>query len=452
LTERLQDAFFRALFHSPVAGVAVVDLGSLVIVDANEVMLHILGRTRDQLVNIPEIWQDITPPEYAEQNAGAFEQAVARGYSDPLLKQYRRLDGSLVPVRTIFGRVPDYPDRLVVFASDVTDEWKQREEASEREMRLNIAISAANQGVWDYNIETGEMIYSARAKEIYGLPLDEPVTFDQIRDATHPEDLPNTHAQLLRAIDPAVRDRSSYEYRINRPDGTLCWALAYGEAVFIEQDGEARATRYIGTLQDITERKLSEQRQRLLVAELNHRVKNTLSIVQSFAHQSFTKGRSSDEGRRAFEDRLTALAKTHDLLTNEAWHDVSIDLLFRSALSPHTDSRRRVRFDGPDIGVSPKTAVTLAMTLHELATNSTKYGALSSPGGVVDLHWSYEGDLFRLTWEDKNGPPCCPPSQIGFGTRMLDRALASELGGRADLSYPKSGFRFVLEALRPEPL
>ena len=259
LIEQLQDAFFRALFDSPVIGIAVVDLDSLVVVDANDVMLQILGRTRDQLLNLPEIGSEITPPQYVEQNKIAAHQARTRGYSDPLVKQYKRPDGTLVPVRTVFGRVPDYPDRLVVFASDVTKELQLREEEAAREIRLNVALSAANQGVWDYNLETGEMIYSPRAKEIYGLPVDQPVTFELIRDATHPDDLPNTHAQLLRAIDPDVRDRSSYEYRIVRPDGTICWAQAYGEAIFAKEGGKERAVRYVGTLLDITERKQAEE-------------------------------------------------------------------------------------------------------------------------------------------------------------------------------------------------
>lgn len=259
MSGQLQDGFFRALFNSPVAGIAVVDLASRVIVDANEAMLQILGRTADQLLNLPEIWEDITLPEYAEGNVKAFEQALARGYSDPLLKQYRRPDGSLIPVRTVFGTVPDFPERLVVFATDESSEWKRQQEMAESEMRLRIAVSAADQGVWDYNVETGEMTYSARAKEIYGLPVDKPVTFEIIRDATHPDDLPNTHAQLLRAIDPAVRDRSSYEYRIIRPDGTIRWAQAYGEAIFVEEEGHERAVRYIGMLVDITEGKEAEE-------------------------------------------------------------------------------------------------------------------------------------------------------------------------------------------------
>ena len=281
MTERVQDAFFKALFNSPITGIAVVDLESLVVLDANDVMLQILGRTREQLLNIRELGAEITPPEFEEPNARAIEQARERGYSDPLVKHYIRPDGTRVPVRTVFGKVPDFPDRLVVFASDISEEWKTREEATDREIRLNLALSAANQGVWDYNVETGEMIYSPRAKEIYGLAPDQPVTFELIRDATHPDDLPNTHAQLLRAIDPAVRDRSTYEYRIVRPDGTICWAQAYGEAIFAGEPGQERAVRYIGTLLDITERKQAEEALR----ESEARYRNLISVSDQVVYR-----------------------------------------------------------------------------------------------------------------------------------------------------------------------
>jgi len=281
VTERLQDAFFKALFHSPITGIAVVDLDTLVVVDANDVMLRILGRTRDQLLNVREISAEITPPEFEAPNAEAIEQAKERGYSDPLVKHYLRPDGTRIPVRTLFGRVPEYPGRLVVFASDVTPEEEQRAQAAEREIRLNLALSAANQGVWDYNVETGEMIYSARAKEIYGLPANEPVTFEMIRDATHPDDLPYTHAQLLRAIDPEIRDRASYEYRIVRPDCTICWAQAYGEAIFAGEPGHERAVRYIGTLLDITERKRAEEALR----DSEARYRNLISVSDQVVYR-----------------------------------------------------------------------------------------------------------------------------------------------------------------------
>jgi two-component sensor histidine kinase len=192
-------------------------------------------------------------------------------------------------------------------------------------------------------------------------------------------------------------------------------------------------------------RQRHERHLELLVAELNHRVKNTLSVVQSFAHQSFRSAPSTAEGVAAFEGRLTALAHTHNLLTSQNWDHVGLHDLVRTCLTPG-DGPSRFVVEGPDMPVSPKSAVTLAMTLHELATNSMKYGALSKPEGTVQVRWSINDGRFRFTWADHDGPPVEKPSRRGFGSRMLERALAAELGGKAKIRYEPTGVVYELEA------
>jgi PAS domain S-box-containing protein len=229
---RLQDSFYRALFESPAAGVAVADLASLTIAATNNRMLEILGRTREDIEGIPRVWLDVTPPEYHHLDEQALEQFVSEGRSDPFEKEYVRPDGSRVPVRLTVIKVEGEPDKAIIFVQDLTADREAHSREREIQKRLEIALSAADQGVWDYDLVTGAMVYDERAKQIYGLPAGQPVTFELIRDATHPEDLPYTLARFERAIDPKIRDRGSYEYRIVRPDGTICWALAHGEAVF----------------------------------------------------------------------------------------------------------------------------------------------------------------------------------------------------------------------------
>jgi two-component sensor histidine kinase len=194
-----------------------------------------------------------------------------------------------------------------------------------------------------------------------------------------------------------------------------------------------------------------ERHLQVMVAELNHRVKNTLSIVQSFAHQSFRDGHSQEDARLAFEGRLVALATAHNLLTRENWGGVSLADLVGSSVGAHDDNGKRFRIDGPDLKVSPKTSITLVITLHELATNSTKYGALSAPDGFVTVGWTVDDGAFRLQWKDCNGPKCEEPLRRGFGTRMLERALASELGGTALHHFEPDGYRYeVRAAIRAE--
>jgi PAS domain S-box-containing protein len=448
---RLQDSFFRALFESPIAGIAVGDVATRAITATNDKMLEIVGRARDEIEGAADTWREITPPEYQHLDERAIEQFLARGYSDPFEKEYIRPDGSRVPVRVTATGVDGDPGKIVVFVQDLTVERAATAAEREAQKRLEIALSAADQGVWDYDLVTGEMVYDDRAKQIYGLPVDRAVTFEIIRDATHPEDLPYTHAQLERAIDPKIRDRNSYEYRIIRPDGSICWALAHGEAVF-EGVGEAeRAVRYAGTIQDITERKAAERHKELLIAELNHRVKNMLAIVQALAHQSF-KNTTAENAAQTFSGRLSALAAAHSILTRSSWEAADIREIAVGVLSHLEGADEQVTLSGEQARVPPQLAVNIAMALHELATNSIKYGALASQSDHVDLRWSVtSGNHPRLEirWVEKDGPPVAAPVKEGFGTRMLKRILASELSGSVQLDFDPEGLRCRIEAPLP---
>jgi two-component sensor histidine kinase len=144
-----------------------------------------------------------------------------------------------------------------------------------------------------------------------------------------------------------------------------------------------------------------------------------------------------------------ALAAAHSLLTQQKWEEVAIGDIAAAALSPHALCGTRILIDGPHVLLSPKACVTLAMTLHELATNAVKYGALSAPGGRLDVRWTSDEGRLRLIWLERDGPPCEQPSRESFGTRMLRRALASELGGTARLAFEPEGFRFEVEAPMP---
>ena len=448
MPHRLQDSFFRALFHSPVAGMVVADMESQSVIETNSRMLEILGRSREEIVGVPFAWREVTPPEYHALDERALEQFAERGYSDPFEKEYLRPDGSRVPVRISCCVVDDHPDKLILFAEDISEHREALKRQREMQARLELAVSAAEQGVWDWDLASGEMIYSARAKQIYGLPVDQPVTYEAIRDATHPEDYPNTSALLQRAIDPAVRDRSSYEYRIIRPDGSICWALAHGEAVFDGTPGAEKAVRYAGTLQDITERKQAERHQQILIAELNHRVKNMLAIVQALAYQTF-KEDVPESVAETFAGRLSALAAAHDILTNGRWEAADMREIAEAVLEPHLDGKRRINLIGDGVALAPQMAVSVAMALHELSTNALKYGALSQASGGVDLSWSiarHSEPRLRIEWREHGGPPVVEPTHEGFGTRMLKRLLASELDGAVTLAFNRSGVECVIDA------
>jgi PAS domain-containing protein len=153
---------------------------------------------------------DVTPPEYHALDEQALAQFIENGRSDPIEKEYLRPDGSRMPVRLTIIKVEGEPDKAIAFVQDLSQDRAASSREREIQKRLEIALSAAQQGVWDYDLVTGKMVYDERAKQIYGFPADRPVTFEMVRDATPPEDLSHTLAQLERAIDPKIRDRSSY--------------------------------------------------------------------------------------------------------------------------------------------------------------------------------------------------------------------------------------------------
>lgn len=187
------------------------------------------------------------------------------------------------------------------------------------------------------------------------------------------------------------------------------------------------------------ERKHSEAQRDLLVAELSHRVKNTLSTVISIAQQSFARSASADDARSSFQARIRALAQTHGRLAEANWAGVSLETLILDVLAPY-ENDGNLTVVGPAVSLDPRTALTLGMAIHELATNAAKYGALSVKGGSVRVTWGIDADRrLRLKWSEAGGPKTAPPTRTGFGRLLLERALASDLKGEVTMDFAESG-------------
>jgi two-component sensor histidine kinase len=205
-------------------------------------------------------------------------------------------------------------------------------------------------------------------------------------------------------------------------------------------------TRLLGAVGlniDVTERHRAEERQRLLVAELNHRVKNTIATIQSIAKQSLADGRPLEEAREVFLKRLQALAHAHGLLTASEWRGARLLALVEDELKPYGE---HARFGGEDLVLAPRAALIIRLVLHELATNAMKHGALGVPGGRVDVVWRIRRERFRLSWRESGGPAVPPPARRGFGSSLLERAVAYELQGKAALEFASQGVRYELGA------
>ena len=320
----------------------------------------------------------------------------------------------------------------------------QRSRAALRqsEQQLEFALNAGRLGSWAIDLETGALTASEFFRANFGLGPGAPLRREEDLDRfVHPED----REKKRRARDRAIRDGSvmEVEYRTLSPDGVTRWILVRGQA---SHDDYGAATRMAGVSLDITARKQAEERQRLLVDELNHRVKNTLATVQSIAVQTRRVTDTAATFESAFLARLGALARVHDLLSSIAWEGASLADVARQTLAPYLatgDDTRRLTLQGPEVKLGPNAAVTLTMAFHELATNAAKYGALSSHAGRVAVRWSADDPLsptlLQIEWRETGGPPVVRPERRGFGSRFIERGLAREFDGQVDLDFAPEG-------------
>ncbi len=279
----------------------------------------------------------------------------------------------------------------------------------------------------------------------HGRPLQK-VGSDWIDTFVAPEDQPAVRATLAAAI--AEGAPVDLEHRWNRSDGSVAWIRMRAVPL---RDASGAIREWFGASTDVTESKRSEHSQRLLLSELDHRVKNILAVVQSIAQQTLGRGnRLPDEGRRLI-GRISALAESHRLLARSSWRGASFCELIEGAVAPHRhENPGRITAEGPDLQINPRAAQTLVLALHELVTNAAKYGALSTPDGVLRVVWDVTGSgearLLRLLWLERGGPRIDPaPERRGFGSRLLEQTLAFELEGRATLDFAPEGLRAVVE-------
>lgn len=453
---------------------------------------------------------------------------------------------------------------------DVTSAKLAEIERAEAERRLELATAAAEIGIWHWDVRTGAFYYSARARAIYGFTPDETITYELLRRLTLPEDYAKIEPALAASLDPAIRQRQSYRYRITRADtGELRRLQAYGEASFVDWNGKVEATGYTGTLQDVTaevrrEQEIQEDRARLKLAleaghlavweldvgtntitpspelnalyrfsadarpsleeyracyapgererveaetkssfergdtsidfeaehcwpdgarkwiavraqivldeqgnpvrvlgvatdvtrrreyeerlvttaqELQHRIKNTLAVVQTLAAQAIRSGKDSDEAIADLNGRLKALARSNDIAARPRSANAGVAELVAEIVEPFRAGSAAAQFmiDGPDVHLSEKDAVAVGMALHELCTNAMKYGALKTATGRVSIAWSMDSERFQLVWRETGGPPVTASTESGFGTRLLRRGLLVEPHGAIELEFEPHG-------------
>ena len=310
------------------------------------------------------------------------------------------------------------------------------------EAHLEAVLESVSDAFYALDTDWRYVVFNRAAEEYFG--IDRAAVMGRVLWEIFPQGLGTPFETYCRA---AMDDGASTTFETTsamRPDRVV-------ELRIVPMRGGGVAI----TLADITERKSADTRQRMLVNELNHRVKNSLATVQAIAAQSLRGPDVSPEARERFTARLMALARANDVLVSETWSGASLSSVAAEMAGPHGDAER-ISISGPQVFLGPQTATAMALGLHELATNAAKYGALSAPEGRVELSWRLEGEgegrRLRLVWRETGGPEVGTPGPPGFGSRLIERGLASELRANVQLNYEPTGVVFSLVAPLGETL
>lgn len=302
---------------------------------------------------------------------------------------------------------------------------------------LRMALESGRVGHWRLDLISGGLESSNACKVNFGRNPHAGFTFADLQSAIHEEDQPRAQSAMARAIERG--EDYDIEVRVPRSDGRESWLLLRGRVAY---DAAGAALSVSGVSMDVTGRRRAEEHLRLMVDELNHRVKNTLATVQSISRQTIRGAAVPITVRDNLDSRLLALSAAHDILTSEQWSGADLTPIARRACEPFGEAPV-IAISGPSVRLSPRTAIALALVLHELCTNAAKYGALSRPTGQVRIEWRFKDSTeqpeLEITWRESGGPPVTPPTRQGFGSRMIQRSLAAELGGGAEIEYAPEG-------------
>ncbi|WAJ29210.1 MHYT domain-containing protein [Antarcticirhabdus aurantiaca] len=316
--------------------------------------------------------------------------------------------------------------------------------ASLYDQRGNIlaALEAGGVGYWELDLRSWRLHISPKGKAIFGLPPEEGLTYAEALSRIAPDSRAARETRLMEAI------RTGTDYDVEYPlAGGGRWVNARGRTV---RAGGGRAARMVGVVIDVTERRqaveriiTSEKRQRLLVDELNHRVKNTLATVQSISRQTARGTQSAAAFHRSFEARLQALSATHNALTRHGWEQASLSEIVVGELKAYPATQ--VTLTGEDVALSARHALALGMVIHELAANAARHGALAGPDGHVRIGWRVElrpaGEALVFEWSEQGVAALqAAPLRAGFGSRLIRRSVEDELEGKVQLDFEPNGF------------
>ncbi|HEX4197546.1 MAG TPA: HWE histidine kinase domain-containing protein [Caulobacteraceae bacterium] len=394
--------------------------------------------------------------EVAEFNAHVLEVGLAGGtlsFKDQELTLYRNNRPEQVWMDLNYGPVlgdDDTPAGVLAIVVETTGQVRAERERAEAEAKVRASeerfralVTATSDVVYQMSPDWREM--RQLAGQGFLADTDSP-SIAWVDEYLLAEDQP----QILAVIEASIRDRATFqlEHRVRQADGAVGWTFSRAVPL-LGEDGEIE--RWFGAASDVTPRRQAEEHLRLVINELNHRVKNTLAMMQAIAAQTFRSADDLDQAQEKFTGRIMALARANDLLTGEKWVGASLGDVIEMTLEGYSaaDAGQCV-VAGPPVQLTAKTALSVSMALHELATNAAKHGAWSSATGRIAITWQVSpaerGQRLRLEWRESGGPPVAPPARRGFGSRLIERGLATEMGGTARLEFEPDGLVCVLDA------
>lgn len=412
----------------------------------SEGMYRLVGRDAATFVPTGErVLETIHPAD--RQRVRAEFRKVLSGESHRFEAEFRTIwpDGT---VRWLVGRADaervegGLVRKLVGICFDATERRRAQDSLLEREKHLSIVIDKVPTGITHTDAEGRFLLINDRFCEFVGRSRDELIG-RRYSEFIHPEDRPKVDE--TRAAAMASGEPYSLRRRYIRPDGSVIWADVY---VTIVGGGDVPQSA-LAVIIDLTEQLRAEERQELLMNELNHRVKNTLASVQSLAVLTMRHAESPAAFNQAFLSRLQALSTTHNLLTEAQWEGASLGDLVTDELKPYAPrDERRVVLYGDPVDLEPAQVISFGLFFHELATNAAKYGALSNPTGQIVVSWNVDREqgepVLMMRWQENGGPPVSPPSRQGFGSRLIEQTIKEALGGTIEITYAREGIRCAI--------
>ena len=310
-------------------------------------------------------------------------------------------------------------------------------------LSLGVRVAGLGLGQVDYRADT--ITLDTRAAALFGLPAHTPIPRPDLHGRIHADDRTEVITKVDRLLAPGEPDVIDVVHRVPLPGGGHRWLKARKQVTF-EPDGNGlrRPVSGLVALMDVTDLKTHEERVVSLMGEMNHRLKNLLTVVQSIARMT-ARVTPGERFLETFTARLSALGRNQSLLmTSKAEHTMMRDLLAGQLDAFTTHGADRITVSGPPFALRESAVQTMGLALHELATNATKYGALSAPDGRISIDWTISDDVLTLVWTETGGPEVQPPSHVGFGGTMLRAMIEGALGATVTSDFRPEGLRWTM--------